>query len=73
MDRVTKYIDASANSWRKGGPLPLPWGLLLLLVFTGNALVATIAWISVRLATQYFLAPGGGGPPIVLQPCHRTQ
>jgi hypothetical protein len=55
MDRVTKYIDAPARSWRKGGPLPLQWGLLLLLVFTGNALVATIAWISVRLATQYFL------------------
>ena len=55
MDRVTKYIDESASIWRKGGPLPLPWGLLLLLVFTGNALVATIAWISVRLATQYFL------------------
>jgi hypothetical protein len=31
------------------------WGLLLLLVFAGNVLVATIAWISVRLATQYFL------------------
>jgi hypothetical protein len=24
------------------------WALLLLLVFTGNILVATIAWISVR-------------------------
>jgi hypothetical protein len=60
MERVTKYIDESASIWRKGGPLPfaswskLQWGLLLLLVFTGNGLVATIAWISVRLATQYF-------------------
>ena len=25
------------------------WGLLLLLVFAGNILVATIAWISARL------------------------
>jgi hypothetical protein len=24
-------------------------------LFAGNVLVATIAWISVRLATQYFL------------------
>ena len=60
MDRVTKYIDESASIWRKGGPLPfarwskLRWGLLLLLMFTGNALVATIAWISVRMATRIF-------------------
>ena len=27
------------------------WGLLLLLVFAGNILVATIAWIIVRLVT----------------------
>jgi hypothetical protein len=60
MERATKFIDESASIWRKGPP-PFArwnkprWALLLLLVFAGNVLVATIAWISVRLATQYFL------------------
>jgi hypothetical protein len=31
------------------------WGLLLLIAFAGNVLVASVAWISVRLAIQYFL------------------
>ena len=56
MERATKFIDECASIWRKG-PLPfarwskLRWGLLLLLVFAGNVLVATIAWIIVRLVT----------------------
>jgi hypothetical protein len=42
--------------WRKGPPSFARWNkpqqaLLLLLVFAGNVLVATIAWIIVRLVT----------------------
>jgi hypothetical protein len=43
--------------WRKGSP-SLPrcnkprWGPVLLLVLAGNILVATIAWIIVRLVTE---------------------
>jgi hypothetical protein len=42
--------------WRKGPPSfarwnKPKWGLFFLLVLTGNVLVATLAWIIVRLVT----------------------
>jgi hypothetical protein len=49
--------DRSQRSiWQKGPPSFVHWNkpqraLLLLLVFAGNVLVATIAWIIVRLVT----------------------
>ena len=56
MERATKFIDEPASIWRKGPPPFARWNkpqraLLLLLVFAGNVLVATIAWIIVRLVT----------------------
>jgi hypothetical protein len=54
MERATKFIDEFASIWRKGSPPFAPWNkprwaLLLLLVYAGNVLVATIAWIIVTL------------------------
>jgi hypothetical protein len=44
------------STWRKGPPSFARWNkpqraLLLLLVFAGNILVASVAWIIVRLVT----------------------
>jgi hypothetical protein len=48
VDAVAHFVQFTRRS-------KVRWGLLLLLVYAGNVLVATLAWISVRLATHYSL------------------